>query len=81
MSPEEFGVDTEREIAIEEEWDEKIVMSEIGDDWEEPLYNDPAIEPTREQQNREALIKNGTFGPNRSVTAYGNNTPNSVDKS
>lgn len=81
MSPEEFGVDTEREIAIEEEWDEKIVMSEIGDDWEEPLYNDPAIEPTREQQNREALIRNGTFGPNRSVTAYGNNTPNSVDKS
>jgi len=59
------------------DWDEKI----IDDDWEEPLYNDPEIKPTREQQNREALIKNGTFGPNRSVTAYGNNTPNSVDKS
>ena len=59
------------------DWDEKI----IDDDWEEPLYNDPDIKPTREQQNREALIKNGTYGPNRSVTAYGNNTPNSVDKS
>ena len=57
----------------EEDWDEKII-----DDWEEPLYNDPAVS-TREQQNREALIRNGTFGPNRSVTAYGNNDPKSVD--
>ncbi len=67
--------------SAEEGWDEKIVMSEIGDDWEEPLYNDPAINPTREAQNKRALIENGTFGPNRSVTAYGNNTPKSVDKS
>ena len=57
----------------EEDWDDKIL-----DDWEEPLYNDPAVS-TREQQNREALIRNGTFGPNRSVTAYGNNDPKSVD--
>ncbi len=67
--------------SAEEGWDEKIVMSEIGDDWEEPLYNDPAINTTREAQNKRALVENGTFGPNRSVTAYGNNTPKSVDKS
>ena len=60
---------------IEEDWNEKII-----DDWEEPLYDDPEVN-TREQQNREALIRNGTFGPNRSVTAYGNNDPKSIDKS
>ena len=70
-----------RWIEEENDWDEKIDVSDIGDDWEEPLYNDPAINTSREQQNKEALIRNGTYGPNRSVTAYGNNAPKSVDKS
>ena len=65
----------DRFIEEEKDWDEKIV-----DDWEEPLYNDPQISE-REAQNMEALRQNGTFGPNRSVTAYGNNQPKSVDKS
>ena len=65
----------DRFIEEEKDWDEKIV-----DDWEEPLYNDPQISG-REAQNMEALRQNGTFGPNRSVTAYGNNQPKSVDKS
>ena len=71
----DFESETTLDRFIEEDWDEKII-----DDWEEPLYDDPAVN-TREQQNREALIRNGTFGPNRSVTAYGNNDPKSVDKS
>jgi len=65
----------DRFIEEEKDWDEKIV-----DDWEEPLYNDPQTSE-REAQNMEALRQNGTFGPNRSVTAYGNNQPKSVDKS
>ena len=69
----DFESETTLDRFIEEDWDEKII-----DDWEEPLYDDPAVN-TREQQNREALIRNGTFGPNRSVTAYGNNDPKSVD--
>lgn len=69
----DFESETTLDRFIEEDWDEKII-----DDWEEPLYNDPAVK-TREQQNREALVRNGTFGPNRSVTAYGNNNPKSVD--
>ena len=73
----DFESETTLDRFIEEEtdWDEKIV-----DDWEEPLYNDPQISE-REAQNMEALRQNGTFGPNRSVTAYGNNQPKSVDKS
>ena len=73
----DFESETTLDRFIEEEadWDEKIV-----DDWEEPLYNDPQISK-REAQNMEALRQNGTFGPNRSVTAYGNNQPKSVDKS
>tara|TARA_Y100000004_G_scaffold3683_1_gene4369 strand:+ start:2820 stop:3914 length:1095 start_codon:yes stop_codon:yes gene_type:complete len=69
----DFESETTLDRFIEEDWDEKII-----DDWEEPLYNDPTVK-TREQQNREALVRNGTFGPNRSVTAYGNNDPKSVD--
>lgn len=57
---------------VEVETDELMAVDEPETDqvetWKEPLYNDKSL---REKQNEQSLKNNGTYGPNKTVTAYG----------
>ena len=59
---------------VEVETDELMAVDEPETDqvetWKEPLYNDKSL---REKQNEQSLKNNGTYGPNKTVTAYGSN--------
>ena len=59
---------------VEVETDEPMAVEEPETDqvetWKEPLYNDKSL---REKQNEQSLKNNGTYGPNKTVTAYGSN--------
>jgi hypothetical protein len=57
---------------VEVETDEPMAVDKPETDqvetWKEPLYNDKFL---REKQNEQSLKNNGTYGPNKTVTAYG----------
>jgi len=66
----EVQVETDEEPEAVDEPEPTVEVAEMEEQWQEPLYNDKSL---REKQNEESLKNNGTFGPNKSVTAYGSN--------